>query len=54
MKAITGYAAVLCISLVIAASAVKAMTPAKAEGQKSHIQTAIEARKAALAELEEM
>lgn len=54
MKAITGYAAVLCVSLIIAASAVKAMTPAKADGQKSTIQASIEARKAALAELEEM
>jgi hypothetical protein len=54
MKAITGYAAVLCVSLMLAATAVKGMAPAKADVKKSSYQASIEARKAALAELDNL
>lgn len=48
MKAITGYAAILCVSLIMAGVAVKGTTAHAAEQKSSTLKANIEARKAAL------
>lgn len=56
MKAITGYLAVICASVILAAIAATGMTPAAgaAPVNKSAIQTSIDARHAQLAALDEI
>ena len=54
MKAITGYAALLCVSLMLAATGVKGMVQVNEKVQKQTVRSSIEARKAALAELDNM
>jgi transposase len=48
MKAVTGYAVVMCVSLILVAVAMKGMVPTQVQAKKSTIQASIEARKAAL------
>jgi hypothetical protein len=55
MKAITGYLAVTCVSVILAAVAMPSMTPTAGTAvKKSPIQASIAARKAQLAALEEL
>lgn len=52
MKAITGYLAITCVSIILAAVAVKGTTPTVgATAQKSTLQANIKARQAALDEI---
>lgn len=48
MKALTGYFAIICVSLMLAAIAAKGMTPSNETGTKTSIRANLEARKAAL------
>lgn len=54
MKAITGYLALLCISLTLTAVIIHGVTPRHSAAKQSVIKTGLDARKAALAELEEL